>query len=176
MFGPAKNVAGQCNARLTIGDDYGDNHATMRCQLAPGHEGKHRENYQSRISGQVTIEWEHDDKVAHGEPVDVEDLLQPIGDDELDVVRAAPAYGGPPVPVESEEFTLTLMVAPTGSTKLDVIRLFRDVLGTGLTESKRFVEAAPVVIKDHLTRHDAIDLKRRFEECGASVYMEARNT
>jgi hypothetical protein len=82
MMGPPKNVEGECNARLTIGDDFGDNVATMRCQLAPGHEGKHREVYKSRVAGQVTIEWERDDKLAHGEPVNVEDLLRPIIDDD----------------------------------------------------------------------------------------------
>ena len=36
MFGPPEDVAGECNVRLEIGDDYGDNSATMRCQRESG--------------------------------------------------------------------------------------------------------------------------------------------
>lgn len=32
MYGEPEDVDGECNARLYIGDNYGDNHATMRCQ------------------------------------------------------------------------------------------------------------------------------------------------
>lgn len=36
MFGPPEDKPGECNARLFIGDDFGDNTTTMRCGLAPG--------------------------------------------------------------------------------------------------------------------------------------------
>ena len=61
MFdGPPEDVDGQCNARLEIGDDYGDNCATMRCQLAPGHEGPHREEFE-RGGKPVVVTWFVDD-------------------------------------------------------------------------------------------------------------------
>jgi|GEM_PF-5902792 len=86
MFGPQKDVAGECNARLTIADDYGDNHATVRCQKEPGHAGKHREMYGSRLAGTISIEWERDERIPPGEPVTVDDLMKPIEnvDDEED--------------------------------------------------------------------------------------------
>jgi len=60
-FGPPKDVPDKCNARLEIADDYGDNHATMRCSLAPGHEGLHCEHYQHH--GQpVVVTWLGDDR------------------------------------------------------------------------------------------------------------------
>ena len=49
-----------CPARLYIGDDHGDNYATMRCQLLDGHEAPHRESYLSG-SGRVVITWERDE-------------------------------------------------------------------------------------------------------------------
>ena len=58
MFGPPKNVPGECNARLYIGDDYGDNRCTMRCKLPTGHGGKHKEIWRD---GQCVVEWEGDD-------------------------------------------------------------------------------------------------------------------
>jgi hypothetical protein len=63
MFGPPQDVNGECNARLYIGDDYGDNRATMRCQLKPGHEGPHKEVYgQNGRDKKVTITWWDDDR------------------------------------------------------------------------------------------------------------------
>jgi len=58
--GEPKDVAGQCNAHLHIGDDDGDNHATMRCQLLPGHIGLHVEVYGD--GQRVVVSWEQDER------------------------------------------------------------------------------------------------------------------
>jgi hypothetical protein len=60
MFGPPKDVSGECNSRLSIADDYGDNSATMRCSLKPKHTGPHREEYEAN-EGKVVITWEKGD-------------------------------------------------------------------------------------------------------------------
>jgi len=52
MFGPPKDIEGQCNCRFEIADDYGDNHATMLCQLTPGHEREHEERWFYQAAGQ----------------------------------------------------------------------------------------------------------------------------
>lgn len=63
--GEPNDVPGQCNARLYIGDDYGDNTATMRCQLAPDHQGPHTESFtreEEDEGGFVCITWERDER------------------------------------------------------------------------------------------------------------------
>ncbi len=59
-----------CKAELHIGDDYGDNQATMHCQLEEGHAGKHRECFRTDIdtpdARNVMIEWEGDDREEEG--------------------------------------------------------------------------------------------------------------
>lgn len=45
MFGKPEDVDGQCNCRFSVGDDYGDNEATFRCQRVPGHGGDHVEKW-----------------------------------------------------------------------------------------------------------------------------------
>lgn len=52
----------ECNILLKIGDDYGDNECTMRCQEPNSHRGLHQEQYKSQGNGQVTVTWEHEDK------------------------------------------------------------------------------------------------------------------
>ena len=68
MFGEPRDKEGECNARLFIGDNYGDNSTTIRCQLAPNHTGLHQEQYESQKGGLVTITWVADErkKCDHG--------------------------------------------------------------------------------------------------------------
>lgn len=62
MNGPPKDKPGECNAHLYIGDDYGDNRATMRCQLEAKHVGSHEEKYTSHTKGEVVVTWEIDER------------------------------------------------------------------------------------------------------------------
>jgi len=59
--GPPEDVKGECNAHLYISDDYGDNNATIRCQLPEGHDGPHKEEFE-RGGKPVTIQWEVDER------------------------------------------------------------------------------------------------------------------
>lgn len=61
MHEPRPNDPGKCNAELHIADDYGDNIATMKCHLEPGHEGRHTEIWKS---GLAKVEWEGDDRTT----------------------------------------------------------------------------------------------------------------
>mgnify|MGYP001612492560 CR=1 FL=1 len=59
----------ECNAHLYIGDDYGDNHATMRCQELPGHPLPHREKFtHSRGSNEIDVTWTIDEREENEEP------------------------------------------------------------------------------------------------------------
>lgn len=61
MFGEPSDVDGECNAHLYIADNYGDNHATMRCQLESGHEGPHKEEF-DRDGKPVVVTWHNDER------------------------------------------------------------------------------------------------------------------
>jgi hypothetical protein len=61
MFGKPQDQEGKCNVRLFIADDYGDGSATICCQLAPDHEGLHKEQFE-RAGGMVTITWVSDER------------------------------------------------------------------------------------------------------------------
>lgn len=66
-FGEPEDVPGDCNARLYIGDNFGDGHATMRCGLPASHEGLHCETYSARNGGQVTVTWEKCERQAEAD-------------------------------------------------------------------------------------------------------------
>ena len=48
-----------CNRTLIIADDYGDNHATIKCQREAGHDGSHSEEY-DKDGGVVLIVFDDD--------------------------------------------------------------------------------------------------------------------
>lgn len=57
----------ECKAELHLYDDYGDNHATIRCQHhEKGHCGPHV--YRAQNDGEVVITWERDDSESNSEP------------------------------------------------------------------------------------------------------------
>lgn len=61
MFNEPKDRNNECNAHLYIADNFGDNHATIRCQLRPGHNGPHKEEFE-RGGRPVTVTWYIDEK------------------------------------------------------------------------------------------------------------------
>lgn len=62
MFGKLEDTKGECNARLYIADDYGDNHVTMRCSLSPNHDGPHCEEFARGGGHLVKVTWEKDER------------------------------------------------------------------------------------------------------------------
>jgi len=66
-YGEPKDVKGECNAHLYIGDNFGDNHATMRCQLPRDHEGAHTEKYNS-AGNPVVVNWVNDERNYYDNP------------------------------------------------------------------------------------------------------------
>jgi|ERR1035437_5605629 large subunit ribosomal protein L7/L12 len=93
-------------------------------------------------------------------------------------VKAAPAavamVAGPAaaaaVVEEKTEFTVELKEA--GASKINVIKVVREITGLGLKEAKDLVEAAPKSIKEGVSKAEAEDFKKRLEEAGAKVELK----
>jgi large subunit ribosomal protein L7/L12 len=83
----------------------------------------------------------------------------------------APAAGGAAAPVEEKtEFTVTL--TEVGGNKINVIKVVREVTSLGLKEAKDLVEGAPKPIKEGVTKDEAEQIKKKFEEAGAKVEVK----
>ena len=68
---------------------------------------------------------------------------------------------------EKTEFNVTL--TETGTDKIKVIKVVREVTSLGLKEAKDLVEAAPKAVKEGATKDEAEAIKKKFEEVGAKV-------
>jgi len=59
-----------------------------------------------------------------------------------------------------------------GSNKINVIKAVREVTSLGLKEAKDLVEGAPKAIKEGVTKDEAEQIKKKFEDAGAKVEIK----
>ncbi|WP_292655662.1 50S ribosomal protein L7/L12 [Nitratifractor sp.] len=86
------------------------------------------------------------------------------------VVAAAPGAAAGEAAEEQTEFDVVLKDA--GAKKINVIKVVRAVTGLGLKEAKAAVEETPTVIKEGVSKEEAEELKKQFEEAGATVELK----
>jgi large subunit ribosomal protein L7/L12 len=79
----------------------------------------------------------------------------------------APAAGGAEAVEEKTEFDVLLDDA--GDKKINVIKVVREVTALGLKEAKDLVESAPTKVKEGVSKQEAADIKKKFEDAGAKV-------
>jgi len=85
-------------------------------------------------------------------------------------VAAAPAAAAAAVEEEQTEFDVVLKSA--GQSKINVIKVVREVTGLGLKEAKDLVDAAPKAVKEKISKADADALKTKLEEAGATIEVK----
>jgi len=85
-------------------------------------------------------------------------------------VAAAPAGGAAGGAEEKSEFTIELSAA--GDNKIAVIKVVKEVAGLGLKEAKDLVDGAPGVVKEHVKKEEAEEIKKKIEEAGGKVTLK----
>jgi len=85
-------------------------------------------------------------------------------------VMVAAAGAGAAAAEEKSEFTVEL--TDTGSNKIGVIKVVREITGLGLKEAKDIVDAAPKVIKEGVPKADAEAWKKKIEEAGGKATLK----
>jgi large subunit ribosomal protein L7/L12 len=71
---------------------------------------------------------------------------------------------------EKTEFAVHLTAA--GDKKINVIKVVREVTSLGLKEAKDLVDGAPKVVKEGVSKEEAANIKKKFEEVGATVEIK----
>jgi large subunit ribosomal protein L7/L12 len=105
--------------------------------------------------------------------LELNDLVKAI-EEEFGVTAAAPmvmAGGGAAAEVEEQsEFDVILNGA--GPSKINVIKVVREITGLGLKEAKDLVDGAPKPIKEKVAKEEAEAVKAKLEAAGASVEVK----
>ena len=86
------------------------------------------------------------------------------------VAVAAPAAGGAAAAEEKTEFDVIL--ANAGDQKIKVIKVVREITGLGLADAKAVVDGAPKTLKVAASKEEAVDIKAKLAEVGATVELK----
>ena len=86
------------------------------------------------------------------------------------MMAAGPVAAAGPAAEEQTEFDVEL--TEVGASKLNVIKVIRELIGLGLKEAKDLVEGAPKIVKEQVSKADAEDIKKKIEEQGAKVTLK----
>ncbi len=86
-------------------------------------------------------------------------------------MAAGPA-GGAPEGAAEEKSEFDIEVASAGDSKINVIKVVREVTGLGLKDAKDMVDGAPKVIKEGVKKEEAEEIKKKLEEAGATVNLK----
>ncbi len=92
-------------------------------------------------------------------------------------MAAMPAAGGGAVPAaaeaQAEEKTdFDIILKSVGAKKINVIKAVREVTDLGLKEAKDVVDKAPGEIKKGVSKEEADEIKKKFEEVGAEIEIK----
>jgi large subunit ribosomal protein L7/L12 len=87
------------------------------------------------------------------------------------VAVAGPAAAGPAAAAAEEKTEFTVELKEAGASKINVIKVVREITGLGLKEAKDLVEAAPKSIKEGVSKAEAEEMKKKLEEAGAKVAL-----
>jgi len=86
-------------------------------------------------------------------------------------VAAAGAAPAGAAPAEEEKTEFTVHLAAIGD-KIKTIKVVREVTSLGLKEAKDLVDGAPGLLKEGVSKEEAANIKKKFEEVGAKVEIK----
>jgi large subunit ribosomal protein L7/L12 len=83
------------------------------------------------------------------------------------VIMSGDGGGGGAAAEEKTAFNVVLKAA--GASKLNVVKIVKDLTGLGLKEAKDLVDGAPKNIKEGVSKAEAEDIAAKLKEAGADV-------
>lgn len=88
------------------------------------------------------------------------------------VPMAAAGAGAAQESAEEEQTEFNVVLKAIGDKKINVIKTVREVTSLGLKEAKDLVDSFPKAIKEGISKEEAEEIKKKFEEVGATVEIE----
>ena len=87
-------------------------------------------------------------------------------------VAAAPGAAGAAAPAAEEKTEFDVILKAAGASKLNVIKVVREITGLGLKDAKDLVEAAPKTIKEAVAKEEADKIAEQLKAAGAEVEVK----
>jgi large subunit ribosomal protein L7/L12 len=105
--------------------------------------------------------------------LELNDLVKAI-EEKFGVTAAAPVavVAGAAAPVEEEQTEFDVILTGAGASKINVIKVVREITGLGLKEAKDLVDGAPKAVKEKVSKEEAEAIKAKLSEAGASIEVK----
>ncbi len=87
-------------------------------------------------------------------------------------VAAAPVAGAAAAPAAEEKTEFDVVLKAAGASKLNVIKVVREITGLGLKDAKDLVEAAPKTVKEAVAKDEAEKIAEQLKAAGAEVEVK----
>jgi large subunit ribosomal protein L7/L12 len=68
-----------------------------------------------------------------------------------------------------EKTAFNVVLKSAGASKLNVVKIVKELTGLGLKEAKELVDGAPKNVKEGVSKAEAEELKNKLTEAGAEV-------
>jgi large subunit ribosomal protein L7/L12 len=117
-----------------------------------------------------------DDLITKIEALTVVELAELVHtlEEKFGISAAAPvaAGGGAAAAAAEEKTSFDIILKSAGASKLNVIKVVREVTTLGLKEAKDLVDAAPKPIKEGIKKEEAEEIKKKVTEAGGEAEIK----
>jgi large subunit ribosomal protein L7/L12 len=87
-------------------------------------------------------------------------------------VVAVAGDGGGGAAAAEEKTAFNVILKSGGASKLNVVKIVKDLTGLGLKEAKELVDGAPKPVKEGVSKAEADDIAGKLKEAGADVEIQ----
>ncbi|GMO14106.1 MAG: 50S ribosomal protein L7/L12 [Mycoplasmoidaceae bacterium] len=103
--------------------------------------------------------------------LEVNELVKGI-EEAFGVSAAAPVAAAAGPAAAAAPTSVSVILKDAGAQKIAIIKLYREFTGLGLMEAKTNVEKGNVPVKEGIKPEEAAEIKKKFEESGATVEIK----
>ncbi len=105
--------------------------------------------------------------------LDLAELVKVL-EEKFGVSAAAPVMvvaAGAGAPVAEEKTSFNVELTETGTNKIGIIKVVREVTGLGLKDAKDIADAPPKMIKEGADKATAEEIKKKIEDAGGKANL-----
>lgn len=102
----------------------------------------------------------------------VKALEEEFGVSAAAMMAVAPGAAGGGAAAEEEKTEFNVVLKSAGSSKIQVIKVVREITGLGLKDAKALVDGAPKAIKEGVPKEEAEEIAEKLKGAGAEVELE----
>ena len=103
--------------------------------------------------------------------VELAELVKKL-EEKFGISAAAPVAASAAAAPAEEKSAYDVVLKTSGASKLNVIKVVREVTTLGLKEAKDLVDAAPKTVKEGVKKEEAEEIKKKIEEAGGTAEIK----